>query len=88
MDPPGLAFVVAVELRQAKVAATSQAGVRQQTEVAEAVLQQGGLLREGQTAICAFEEAPALPPLMARERLWGGEIAPTLFTFNAWRVHV
>lgn len=88
MDAPGLAFVAAVQLCQAKVATTSQAGVRQQTEVAEAVLQQGRLLHEGQTAICAFEEAAALPPLMARERLRGGKTASTGFTFNTGRVHM
>lgn len=85
---PGLAFVAAVELRQAKVATAAQAGVRQQTQVAEAVLQEGSLLRKRQAAVCAFEEAAALPALMPRERLRGAVIASASFAFEARRVHV
>lgn len=85
---PGLAFVAAVELRQAKVAPTAQAGVRQQTQVAEAVLQEGSLLRKGQAAVRAFEEAAAFPTLMPRERLRGAVIASASFTFEARRVHM
>lgn len=88
MYAPGLAFVPAVQLCQAKVAMASQAGVRQQTQVAEAVLQQRRLPDKGQTAICAFEEVPALLPPVTRERLHGGEIALTRFTLKTRSVHV
>lgn len=84
----GLAFVAAVQLCQAEVAVAAQTGVRQQTEVAEAVLQEGSLLSKGQTAICAFEEAAALLLLMALEGLRGGKIASTRLTFNARRERV
>lgn len=88
VDAPGLAFVAAVQLRQAEVAVASQAGVRQQTQVAEAVLQEGGLLRKGQTAIRALEEAAALLLLMAQEGLRGGEAASAHLTFGTRRVRV
>lgn len=87
VDAPGLAFVAAVQMCQAEVAVASQTGVRQQTEVAEAVLQEGSLLRKGQTAICAFEEAAALL-LMAQEDLHGGKTASTRLTFNTRRVRM
>lgn len=85
---PGLAFVAAVQLCQAEVAVASQTGVRQQTEVAEAVLQEGSLLSKGQTAVCAFEEAAALLLLMAQEGLRGGKTASTHLTFNTGRVRM
>lgn len=88
VDAPGLAFVAAVELRQAKVATAAQTGVRQQTQVAEAVLQEGSLLREGGTAICAFEEVAALSLLVPRERLRGAETASASFAFKRRREHV
>lgn len=84
----GLALVPAVQLRQAKVAVASQAGVRQQTQVAEAVLQQRRLLSKGRTAICAFEEVAALLPPVTRQRPHGGKIALTRFTFKTRSVHV
>lgn len=82
VDAPGLTFVAAVQLGQAEVVVASQTGVRQQPQVAEAVLQEGGLLGKGQTAVRAFEEAAAFPPLMAHEGLRGGKTASTRFTFN------
>lgn len=85
---PGLAFVAAVQLCQAEVAVASQAGVRQQPQVAEAVLQQGSLLSEAQTAVCAFEEAAALLLLMAQEGLRGGKSASTRLAFNTRGVGV
>lgn len=60
-------LVLAVQLRQAKVAATSYAGVRQQTEMGEAVFQESGLFSKGLCAVCAFKVVIARSLLVARE---------------------
>lgn len=71
-----LALVFAVQLGQPVVAAAADAGVRQQAQVREAVLQERILLGEGLGAVRALKAAGARALLVAGQRLWGAEIAP------------
>lgn len=84
----GFTPVLAVQLCQAEVAAASHAGVRQQAEMGEAVLQESNLLGKGQCAVCAFEMAVAPPPPMACKGFQGRKIAATFFTCNIQHIFV
>lgn len=78
----GFTLVLAVQLCQAEVAVASHTGVRQQTEMGEAVFQESVLLSKGLCAVCAFKIAMARPLPVAREGFCSGEIAATHLTFD------
>lgn len=78
----GFTLVFAVQLCQAEVATASYTGVRQQTEMGEAVFQESILLSKGLCAVCAFKVAIAHPLAVAREGSRRRETAATCFTHN------
>lgn len=64
----GFTLVFAVQPRQAVVAAAAHAGVRQQTEMGEAVFQEGVFTRKGLGAVRAFKMPLARRPPVAHQR--------------------
>lgn len=71
----GFAPVVAVEPGQAEVTAATDAGVRQQAQVGEAVFQERVLLSKGVRAVRTSEDAVAPLHLVARQQLLSGKAA-------------
>lgn len=72
-------FVLPVKLCQAEVAVAPNAGVRQQPQMREAVLQKSVLLGKGQGAVSALKAAVTPLLLVAREGFQRGETAATRF---------
>lgn len=77
VNPFGFTFMLAVQLSQAEVAAASNAGVRQQTKMGEAMFEESVLLGESLRAVCAFKIAMATFLPVAREGFRRGKIAAT-----------
>jgi len=86
VDALWLALVLAIQFGQAEVAAAPQAGVRQQADVGEAVLQQGRLPGELPVAVRAHKLEHALPGAVALEGTLFEESAATLVTGELSRV--
>lgn len=88
VDALGLAVVLAVQLCQAEVTAASYAGVRQQAQVGEAVLQEGVLLHERLRAVGALQYPMALSLAVTREGLQRGETAAADLAFDVQHTRV
>lgn len=75
-------LVLAVQPRQAEVAAASYTGVRQQAKMGETVFQESILLGKCLCAVCAFKIAMTRLLPVTLERFLRGEIAATHLAYD------